>query len=500
MLNTRQGLESSGPGRRILGRAWKCAALIAQLSLLGCGGSHLEDLPSLPSLASSSGGTTANGVSVYSVAPGLTGVVVASDSSGVLYLAGLGAATGTLAPVVYGKCSSNCEQASSWTLVQLSQRSESSVAFAVTSDGRPRISYVADDGPVSGQSQSLDPLDYRYLACDAGCTSSSNWSDILVYTDPSGLQPGGLSPLAISPDGTVAAIAIQTLRPFGAGSPLTDTAIWSCRSSCSSPGGWGSYTLQVTNQANATESSVAVSDMALGSDLVLRVVDSDLSTVSLNNPQGDLTLRICSSDCSVASNWSALRIADGAPARLAINGQNGVRVMAYELNPNPVPGTLFSIFTYLACDAQCSTLSSWKSASINASVVPGNSAGGGYQNDDDLTVLTGGFAFRLNSRGLPVVAYQNTVTSGYASCSGACDPSGTWTVTAGPSAADLAVDLQAQLPVACSSSSWAFNAGPSLAFDASDSPIVELGAAGEFSPQQCSNPDTSMQNLVLPIR
>ena len=136
----------------------------------------------------------------------------------------------TNAHYYYAECNANCtDSAANWTPVAAAELGSydypHNVRYAaLDTQGRPRLVYEMSGYPDSG---------FNYLACDANCTTASNWHTTAVTTPD------------LQPDMNLQLVFDQNSRPRVLGYDDSNHVLVyaECDSSCSTSANWGSVAL-----------------------------------------------------------------------------------------------------------------------------------------------------------------------------------------------------------------------------------------------------------------
>jgi hypothetical protein len=402
--------------------------------------------------AGSDGAATSAGT-VLELIEQSAGMTVATDATGTLH-----AVASTIVDAsgkymaVYAKCAGQCAQSSSWSAVTLAEVSTGHVpTIALTSDGRPRITYYVSSGSLPG---------LHYLECDSSCLTAGSWKDVrLANTQSINPLPRPRLPFAVSPAGSAA-------FSFDDGGGLQ---LLLCKSSCGNPASW--------TQGMIAGIYIVPESLAFGADGGLEVVARQrmMDTESL------LFLDCASgSDCTLAQSWSGVmglwQASGEIEALLARTAQGGSRIAVYA--DNPMTAKSERVLAYLACDSQCRMPTSWKTPLLLPIAAD---------------VAQVGYALTLDKNDNPVLAYADDSSSAVSRCTGDCTTTaGLWQTTRSLGAVDLNANFPITVPASCISTSWSMYTGPALTLSG-DKPIVALTAASKAFGGQCGTGSAAIE-------
>lgn len=246
--------------------------------------------------------------------------------------------------VEYARCSSNCGSASAWTVTIIEQGSPivERTRLAIGPDGRLHARYDL-------MATSQEPI---YATCLDRCEDASNWQKVNLVAVLGGTS-GELwgDPLVVDAMGRPSFISSDQRFP-------ADIRLNTCSANCAVASSWNSGVIR----SDGRKSSM----VAHGT--VLHHV--------INDGQGILRYRACTSDCTNPASWvesEPLFAHDiDQPTAIAVTEQGGIR-LAYNQgtaasNQSAQVKSQDGQLLYWECDTDCMRASSWSGVALGVNV------------------------------------------------------------------------------------------------------------------------------------
>jgi hypothetical protein len=242
-----------------------------------------------------------------------------------------------------------------------------------------------------------------------------------------------------------------------------------CRENCADPASWallqvGIPELEAGNIVSYTTRTVAFANEA-----------PEFMAVAAYQKTTTLAWFTCiDGDCAATANWiSAPDIATGNDLTVfssrLITSESGAPRLALHRTQLP-SGTSGGNLTFVGCDGQCGSPSSWTEAAPSS--LPADASSLGYDLAED-------------GSDHPYLSYVSDFELGYSHCEGDCTDPSAWTGSFKLAALALNAAYPFPLPGNCTMASWVFDTGPAVAVTPENKPALAFTASMRASGGNC---------------
>ena len=269
----------------------------------------------------------------------------------------------------YAECSADCNSPAGWRFATLDMPAAMVSPLVLDSQGRPRFLFTqAPPGPTTSA-----PGNLIYAACDAGCTTASNWAFVTVGKGLPCNSSSGNIPLGMP-------IAVDDVDRLWVAFASDDEelTVASCAGGCSDASNWTPVKYPFSEGGSG---SYCPRDLALDAAGTVHMT-------AIPADSGDYFAYIEIALGSSALSVHHLSTSFGLPTRMRVDSLGRPRILHSKAGtPNL---SLSKTMVYSSCDDDCAAGGDWSSAILP---VPGQSADPGD--------------FVLDSDGLPHIAYAS---------------------------------------------------------------------------------------------
>lgn len=233
---------------------------------------------------------------------------------------------GEPASIVYGTCSSICQDQTNWTVSRIFT-ADYVYAPRLQVDGSGRVHLIYEHG--------FGTTNTNYATCSQNCSDSQNWTELNLTQTIGNTKAFYLgAPFAVGPSGE---LAFVTASP-----PTLNT----CSGDCTNAANWRSGQIR-----------------AQGYNMAMAYGDSALHVV-MNNTQNNIIYMRCASDCTDAANWTEsepLFAHGGSQIGLGVTGDQ-VRIaynQGLSYSDSPAVQAQDNRMLFWACQDDCTQVSNW---------------------------------------------------------------------------------------------------------------------------------------------
>lgn len=254
---------------------------------------------------------------------------------------------------LYAACDAGCTQAAGWSFTRIASGWTSAIAldnddelaqhaFELDGLGRPRFVYRDENYQISPPHSGL-----FYASCDLRCDDAAQWTHTRVTDTRSNAMERAYHPsLAITPDGRPRIVSAEFF-PIGSTDPTL--AYFACEAFCDDTASWQRVDLML--RGGGSEPSADLEVDVRGFPRIAFYQEA------LLNGQGKrLFYLTCDGQCLQRGNWAVVDLGlgtfNGQEPDLELDDQGRPRI-AYADWHQGGPGVA-------ACDATCSSASSWR--------------------------------------------------------------------------------------------------------------------------------------------